>query len=297
MEDLSGRVFGGLQVLGPEPDKSGFWHCRCGCGRELSVAETELLDGSKRSCGCGRKRLHCGDITGMRSGRLVAVRPTDQKRRSSVLWLCKCDCGGQILAEPYKIRNKVIASCGCIRTEKKIKDITGQRFGRLVALERLNRKRGSSFLWRCQCDCGNTVETSANSLLSGNTRSCGCLRVEAIRRTNAKHGSVSARMRLVDGTCVDCLERGRLQRNNTSGCTGVQARGDKWIAVITFKKQVHYLGIFDNKEEAIRVRKEAEKHYFGAFLEQYYESGGRHSSKEQDQNPGENPAPEENGDK
>ena len=120
MEDLSGRVFGGLQVLGPEPDKSGFWHCRCGCGRELSVAETELLDGSKRSCGCGRKRLHCGDITGMRSGRLVAVRPTDQKRRSSVLWLCKCDCGGQILAEPYKIRNKVIASCGCIRTEKKI---------------------------------------------------------------------------------------------------------------------------------------------------------------------------------
>ena len=158
-----------------------------------------------------------------------------------------------------------------------------------MALERLNKKRGSSFLWRCQCDCGKTVETSANSLLSGNTRSCGCLRIEAIRRTNAKHGSVADRMRLVDGTCVDCLERGRLQKNNSSGCTGVQARGDKWIAVITFKKKVHYLGIFDKKEDAIRVRKEAEKDYFGTFLEQYYENGGKPSSKSAAKNANANP--------
>ncbi len=271
MEDLTGRVFSGLRVMRQEKEGEDLWHCQCGCGRETVATGKELLDGTKHSCGCGRKRLHCGDITGMRSGRLVAVRPTDQKRRSSTLWLCKCDCGGEILAEPYKIRNKVIASCGCIRMEKKIKDITGQRFGRLIALERLDKKRGSSYLWHCQCDCGKTVDTSANSLLSGNTRSCGCLRVEAIRRTNAQHGSVAKRMRLVDGTCVECLERNVLQKNNTSGCTGVQARGDKWIAVITFKKKVHYLGIFEKKEDAIRVRQEAEQYYFGSFLEQYYD--------------------------
>lgn len=271
VEDLSGRVFGGLQVLGPDQEENDSWQCRCGCGNSVTVSTQDLLSGAKRSCGCGRKRIHCGDITGMRSGRLVAVRPTDQRRRSSILWLCKCDCGGEVLAEPYKIRNQVISSCGCIRTEKKIKDITGQRFGRLVALERLNKKRGSSFLWRCQCDCGKTVETSANSLLSGNTRSCGCLRIEAIKRTNAKYGSVADRMRLVDGTCLERIERSRLQKNNTSGCTGVQARGDKWIAVLTFKKEVHYLGIFETQQEAIQARKDAEKRYFGEFLEQYYE--------------------------
>lgn len=280
MEDLTGRVFGGLRVIGPDTEGSDRWLCQCGCGNQVSASTQELLSGTKRSCGCGRKRLHCGDITGMRSGRLVAVRPTDQRRRSSILWLCKCDCGGEILAEPYKIRNKVISSCGCIRTEKKIKDITGQRFGRLVALERLNKKRGSSFLWRCQCDCGNMVETSANSLLSGNTRSCGCLRVEAIRRTNAKYGSVADRMRLVDGTCVERIERSRLQKNNTSGCTGVQARGDKWIAVITFKKEVHYLGIFETQKEAIQARKDAEKRYFGEFLDQYYENREKNSEPE-----------------
>jgi hypothetical protein len=288
MEDLTGRVFGGLKVLEPDKEKEGFWLCHCGCGQDVSISAEDLLSGARHSCGCGRKRLHCGDITGMRSGRLVAVRPTDQKRRSSTLWLCKCDCGGEILAEPYKIRNKVISSCGCIRTEKKIKDITGQRFGRLVALERLDRKRGSSFLWRCQCDCGKIVETSANSLLSGNTRSCGCLRIEAIRRTNAMHGSVSRRMRLVDGTCVDSLERSGLQKNNTSGCTGVQARGDKWIAVLTFKKEVHYLGIFDKKEDAIRVRKDAERRYFDAFLKQYYDE----NAGEKEAQPKEQPAAE-----
>lgn len=270
MEDLTGRVFGGLQVIGQNEGNTALWNCRCGCGKEITLSAKELLEEHRQSCGCGRKRIHCGDITGMRSGRLVAVEPTNEKRRSSVLWRCKCDCGGEILAEPYKIRNKVIASCGCIRTEKKIKDITGHKFGRLTALERLDKKRGSSFMWHCQCDCGNTLDTSANSLLSGNTRSCGCLRVEAIKRTNAKYGSVADRMRLVDGTCVDRIERSRLQKNNTSGHTGVQARGNKWIAVITFKKEVHYLGIFETQQEAIQARKDAEKRFFGEFLDKFY---------------------------
>lgn len=270
VEDWKGRVFGGLQVLEPDGENDGMWLCRCGCGKQLALSEEDLR-GGVTSCGCGRKRLHCGDITGMRSGRLVAVEPTQQRRRSSLLWRCKCDCGNDILVEPYKIRNQVISSCGCIRTEKKIRDITGQKFGRLTAIERLNKKRGSSFMWRCRCDCGNEVEVSANSMLSGNTKSCGCLRVESIRKTNAKYGSVADRMRLVDGTCVDRIERIRLQRNNTSGCTGVQARGDKWIAVITFQKQVHYLGIFETQQEAIDARKEAEQRLFGEFLNKYYE--------------------------
>ena len=65
------------------------------------------------------------DLTGKRFGRQIALRPCGKNKYGNVLWLCKCDCGREILAEPYKIRNKVISSCGCIRTEKKIKDITG----------------------------------------------------------------------------------------------------------------------------------------------------------------------------
>lgn len=270
MADLVGRVFAGLQVLQQEPGQEMLWKCRCACGSEITVEEADLVEKRVTSCGCGRQRLPCGDITGMRSGRLVAVEPTDQKRRSSRLWRCRCDCGKEILTEPYKIRSQILTSCGCLRREKIVRDITGQRFTRLVALERLERKRGSSFLWRCQCDCGKIVEVSSNSLLSGNTKSCGCLRSDSIRHTNARIGSVANRMRLVDGTCVERLERTHVQKNNRSGCTGVQSRGDKWIAVISFKKQVHYLGIFKTKEEAIQARKEAEERIFGKFLEAYY---------------------------
>ena len=47
------------------------------------------------------------------------------------------------------------------------KDITGQRFGRLTAVERVgNDKRGRA-LWKCRCDCGCYKVTSLNSLRNG----------------------------------------------------------------------------------------------------------------------------------
>ena len=60
------------------------------------------------------------------------------------------------------------------------------------------------------------------------------------------------------------------QRNNTSGYTGVQVRGKRYIAVITFKRQVYYLGSSAKIEGAAQARKQAENHLFGAFLEWYY---------------------------
>ncbi len=218
-----------------------------------------------------QRKSRSQDITGMRSGRVVAIEPTDIKRRTCYLWRCKCDCGKEILVEPYKISKGIIQSCGCVRTEKKIKDLTGQRFGKLTAIRRLDKKRGSSYLWLCQCDCGNYTETSANALLMGNTTSCGCSRVEAVRKTINTHGKVSDHVHFVDGTCIEKLENKRLQKNNTSGYTGVQARGDKWVAVITFKKKVYYLGTFETAEAAIAARKQAEEQLFGPFLEWYYE--------------------------
>lgn len=48
-------------------------------------------------------------------------------------------------------------------------DLTGRRFGRLVALRELAPKR-----WLCRCDCGNESTPSPYNLLRGKTRSCGC---------------------------------------------------------------------------------------------------------------------------
>jgi hypothetical protein len=60
-------------------------------------------------------------------------------------------------------------------------DRTGKRFGRLVVLEKHGRKNGS-VMWLCKCDCGEKVSVRGYALQNGNTKSCGCLRVDTMRR-------------------------------------------------------------------------------------------------------------------
>lgn len=73
-------------------------------------------------------------------------------------------------------------------------DLSGQRFGRLTAVERTNKRKGSSYLWRCQCDCGRSCTVTAYMLTSGNVRSCGCLQDESRRTdiTGQKRGHLTA---------------------------------------------------------------------------------------------------------
>jgi len=61
----------------------------------------------------------------------------------------------------------------------KLKDLTGKRFGKLVALERLPVRRSR---WLCKCDCGSTVVVFTTSLTKEKpTQSCGCLNVHKQR--------------------------------------------------------------------------------------------------------------------
>lgn len=58
----------------------------------------------------------------------------------------------------------------------KVKDKTGQRFGKLTVIKftgQTDNNRHS--LWECQCDCGNKTIVSSANLISGGTKSCGCL--------------------------------------------------------------------------------------------------------------------------
>lgn len=56
----------------------------------------------------------------------------------------------------------------------KRKDLTGQRFGRLVVLDYSHSDRHGQTYWRCVCDCGNETVVQRSHLISGGTTSCGC---------------------------------------------------------------------------------------------------------------------------
>jgi len=69
-------------------------------------------------------------------------------------------------------------------------DITGQKFGRLMALEMVPRgPEDRHTKWLCQCECGKIIQTRINSLRSGNTKSCGCYFMDYARKRGAELGA------------------------------------------------------------------------------------------------------------
>jgi hypothetical protein len=65
---------------------------------------------------------------------------------------------------------------------RQLMDLSGKHFGRLVARIFVGRSRSGKHLWFCDCVCGGTNTVSTSDLRGGNTRSCGCLKVDSSKR-------------------------------------------------------------------------------------------------------------------
>ena len=75
---------------------------------------------------------------------------------------------------------------------KILKDLTGQRFGRLKVLN-FNHNKGGYSYWNCICDCKNTTIVHTSSLNSKNTTSCGCYHKEMLKKRSTIHGLSNTR--------------------------------------------------------------------------------------------------------
>lgn len=76
-------------------------------------------------------------------------------------------------------------------------EFKGQRFGRLVVIERdclreIRKEHDSN--WICKCDCGEMTVVSRGNLLSGDIKSCGCLRKEYMKNKKTTHGMTNTRL-------------------------------------------------------------------------------------------------------
>lgn len=69
----------------------------------------------------------------------------------------------------------------------KVKDLTGQRFGRLVVIAESPERKHGRKTWICRCDCGNEI-TVIDTAIGKTTNSCGCLRSERAAALNLRHG-------------------------------------------------------------------------------------------------------------
>lgn len=91
-------------------------------------------------------------------------------------------------------------------------DLTGDRYGRLVVLRRIEVVGERHAHWLCRCDCGEESVVRSNSLRRGMTRSCGCqMRAGAGRKFTARPGYRAMHHRVSkmlgsarEQSCVDC---------------------------------------------------------------------------------------------
>ena len=179
-EDLSGKKFNHLKALYRD-EKLKKWVCECDCGNITYVNTTRLKNGRIKSCGCLQNQLADDtDFIGRRFGLLTVLH---RDINNTLKYICKCDCGNIKSIYRSNLIKGFTNSCGClhskITSEKFTKNLLGQRFGRLAVIERdLDRPKSNGVYWKCVCDCGNTVSVLSQSLTSGTTKSCGCLKSE-----------------------------------------------------------------------------------------------------------------------
>lgn len=88
----------------------------------------------------------------------------------------------------FRLKSRYSVPMKTIQTGRPPQDITGQRFGRLVAVKRLPVIKGKRAKWQCHCDCGGIAKVSVTVLRSGHSTSCGCWRREDIGNRRRTHG-------------------------------------------------------------------------------------------------------------
>lgn len=264
IKDLRGKRYGRLTCIEPTGERGTdgcmVWRCKCDCGGECLATTAQLNRGDRKSCGClqrGPRMLQ----EGQRFGMLVVLGYAGiQNRRRS--WRCRCDCGNECVVSGSSLNSGKRKSCGCIRPPER-RDLVGQRFGALLVTGFSGKRDGKRY-WLCQCNCGNVTEVWQSNLISGHTRSCGCLQSQTYQDN----------LRLVDGTSVTMIEN-RMKTpisSNTSGYNGVykDKRSGKWCAQIAFKGRTYYLGSFADIQDAVKARKKGEEKLFDGFLAWYY---------------------------
>lgn len=129
------------------------------------------------------------DLTGQRFGKLLVLHLDEEfeKNRNGRQrrWICQCDCGviKSIIGAELTRKNKSQKSCGCESKKRQynfgkitFKDLTSQKFGELTVLQKTGKNKYNYTIWLCQCNCGKQCEVTSRELLSGDTKSCGCLK-------------------------------------------------------------------------------------------------------------------------
>ena len=133
------------------------------------------------------------DLSGKRFGRLVVLKRygTGKGKAKYATWLCKCDCGNEVVRTSKNLR--IGYNSGCDECKRTKEDLTGKKFGNLTVISKKCNKNKNVY-WNCICECGNNVEVKTSELNRGSTVSCGCYSKNRFIKENTKHDKSNTRL-------------------------------------------------------------------------------------------------------
>ncbi len=96
----------------------------------------------------------------------------------NVMWRVLCDCGMTKTVLAQNLRSGTSRSCGCLQRDRRSLHLTGKKFGRIKVIRWHKKDKRGKYIWEYICDCGTSGFARGSDLVSGGTKSCGCLHTE-----------------------------------------------------------------------------------------------------------------------
>ena len=127
----------------------------------------------------------------------------------------------------------------------KFKDLTGQKFGKLTVIKPVGKNQKGNYLWECECACGNTSIVRSSNLLTGDTKSCGCLQREMASKTLKTHGLSGSRIYIIWEHMIARCNNPNDSRYKNYGGRGISVC-DEWRDFLLFNKWAMSNGYNDN---------------------------------------------------
>lgn len=112
--------------------------------------------------------------------------------------------------------------------QRKAPNLCGRVFGRLTVISRNGTVNGRS-TWNCLCSCGNHTIQLAKTMISGSTKSCGCLQRDIVTNRNASHGMVETGAYISWAAMIQRCTNPRNPRYMDYGGRGIHI-AEKWLS-------------------------------------------------------------------
>ena len=240
------------------------------------------------------------DLSGKKIGMLTVIKRVDDfyrdrkdgRREYYARWLCDCDCGNKsIIVEHQSLKNGSTRSCGCLKYRNNNKyDLSGDygigytNKGDIFYFDLEDYDKIKNYSWS-KTNYGyisayirgtgreNNKHVFMHNMITNtidiNHKEICIDHINGITIDNRKEN-----LRIVNRTQNNANRI--IQSNNTVGVTGVyfDNNRNKWFSRIELYNKIKHLGMFDNFDDAVKARKEAEEKYFGEYSYDNSRKGG-----------------------